>query len=180
MPLSSGSLVGIGIGLAAFFIAYFTYHSPYYALYPDLVADEVRRRSQGFQGVFRAVGLLLALVGGALLLSLWEPLPFLVAAATLAGVTLILFGRVRGRLGRDEGGSRSDQRTSAASWDLGRERRDIRYWFVANSLWEATEAALKAFVVLYLTVGLSLSLEEVTAALALVGAAAVVVAPLSG
>ncbi len=177
MPLV-GSLAGVGVALAAFFIAYFAYFSPYYALYPDLVPDEMRGRSQGFQGTLRSIGLLAALVGGGLLLSLWKPLPFLAAALALAGATAVFLMGVRNRLSREGGGS--DRRTWLAGWNLVRENRDIRYWFVAASLWEATIATLKAFIVLYATIGLGLSYGQVAGALAVVGGAALVAAPVSG
>lgn len=51
---------------------------------------------------------------------------------------------------------------------------------VANSLWEAAISALRTFVVLYFTRGLGMSLTESTGALALVGVAALVAAPVSG
>ena len=47
-------------------------------------------------------------------------------------------------------------------------------------MWEAGLGALRAFVVLYFTRGLGLSLREVSGALALVGVAALVAAPLAG
>lgn len=179
IPLSVGWLVGIGIGLSIFFIAYFVYYSPYYALFPDLVPDEMRGRSQGIQGAFRSVGMLASLVGGGLLLHLWEPLPFLVAIAAIVGVTLVLFFGVRDRLRRDEGDSKA-QIEWTADWYLVRDNREIRLWVIANSFWEAAIAALRAFIVLYFTRGLGLTLKEVSGALALVGVAAVVAAPLSG
>ncbi len=85
-------------------------------------------------------------MGGSLLLSLWEPLPFLAAGVALVGATVVFLAEVRDRLGREAGGS--DRRTLAAGWTLVREDRDIRYWLVAVSLWEAAIATLKAFVVL--------------------------------
>ncbi len=179
--LLGSPLVGIGIALAMFFVAYFVYYSPYYTLFPDLVPDEMRARSLGAQGTFRSAGMLAMLVGGGLLLDVWEPLPFLVSAGAIVGVTLVLFFGARGWLGREEGdGCDSGQSTWSAGWNFVKENREIRLWVFANSLWEAGLGALRAFVVLYLTRGLGLSLSGVSGALALVGVTALAAAPLSG
>lgn len=181
MPLGSGSLIVIGASLTVFFVAYFVYYSPYYALFPDMVPEAMRGRSQGAQGALRSAGMLLALVGGGLLLELWQPLPFLVGAIALAGVTAFFFYGVRDRLGRgEEGAAEQGQTNWAANWELVRDNPSIRFWVIANSLWEASLGALRAFVVLYLTRGLGFSLSGVSGALALVGVAALVAAPLSG
>ena len=44
-----GSLLAIGVLLLCFYIGYFSYYAPYRALYPDLVSDELRGRSQSFR-----------------------------------------------------------------------------------------------------------------------------------
>ena len=103
MPFSRGSLVILAIALAAFFIAYFVYYTPYYALFPDLISGGIRGRSQGIQGAFRSGGMLAMLVGGGLLLDLWQPLPFLAGAATIVGVTALFFFGARDRIGWKEG-----------------------------------------------------------------------------
>lgn len=181
MPLGSGSLVVIGAALTVFFVAYFVYYSPYYALFPDMVPEDMRGRSQGAQGALRSAGLLLALVGGGLLLELWQPLPFWVGAIVIAGVTAFFFYGARGRLGRrEEGEAENGQTNWVAVWELVRDSPSIRFWVIANSLWEASLGALRAFVVLYFTRGLDFSLSEVSGALALVGVAALVAAPLGG
>jgi Na+/melibiose symporter-like transporter len=186
MPFSRGSLVILALALAAFFIAYFVYYTPYYALFPDLVSGGMRGRSQGIQGAFRSGGMLAMLVGGGLLLNLWQPLPFLAGAATIAGVTALFFYGARNRIGRDEEGGQETEDTSSpqtnwkADWELVRDNRNIRLFVVANGMWEAGIGALRAFVVLYFTKGLGFSFTQTAGALALVGAAAIVAAPLSG
>ena len=124
------------------------------------------------------------------MLELWQPLPFLTGAAVLSGgITLFFFG-VRRRVGGQEGGQNgegqeaddgeSGQTDWKADWKLVRDNRNIRVWIVANGMWEAAIGALRAFVVLYFTKGLGLSLVATAGALALVGVAAIVAAPLSG
>lgn len=179
MPLAAGSLVWLGVALGLFFVGYFTYYTPYYALYPDLVPEEVRGRSQGFQGTLRSIGLLIALGGGGFLLALWRPLPFLTGAVAIVVVTIGLFLGVGGALRQGETRPRSGSVFAAGLRLLCSDPR-IRSWCAANACWEGALAALRTFVVLYLTIGLGRSLTEAAAALALVGVGAVLAAPLSG
>lgn len=179
MPLGAGSLTCVSVTLAGFFIGYFVYYAPYYALYPDLVADSARGRSQGFQGGLRSAGLLLALAGGGVLLNLWRPLPFVLAAAVIVAVTGCLFVGIQDRLRRAET-TRTRGNGVSGELTLLREKANIRRWMVANACWEAAIAALRTFVVLYFTSGLGLSLQDSSGALALVGLAAVIAAPISG
>lgn len=182
LPWGASSLVWIGVALGGFFVGYFVYYAPYYALYPDLVPDEIRGRAQGFQGTLRSGGLLLGISGGGFLLGLWQPLPFVVGAAAVAAVTATLFVGIRHRFGTaGDGGPIAGSRNGfLASGTLLRDNRAIRFWAGANACWEAAIAALRTFVVLYFTVGLGLSLHVASASLALVGAAALVAAPVAG
>lgn len=181
MPLGAGSLPLIATSLAVFFLGYFGYYTPYYALFPDLVPPAVQGRSQGIQGGFRSAGLLLALVSGGFLLSLWRPLPFAVGAVAVVVMTIGLFFGLRGRVGSE---ARTDHPSSGrglrSNLGLVRGSRAIRYWIAADALWEGAVDALKTFVVLYFTRGLGMSLRATATALALVGLAAVVAAPVAG
>lgn len=184
LPLMAGSLLGIAVVLGVFFAAYFVYYAPYYALYPDLVPDQAYGRAQGFQGGLRSGGMLLGLAGGGFLLGLWQPLPFVVGAVAVAGVTALLYFRVRGRVGQVGGGrptlSGRGRNGFVVDWQMLRDNSSMRNWAVANACWEAAIASLRTFVVLYFTVGLGFSLFGASSALALVGLAAVVAAPISG
>ncbi|HXT42650.1 MAG TPA: MFS transporter [Pseudonocardiaceae bacterium] len=181
MPLGAGSLPLIAASLAVFFLGYFAYYTPYYALFPDLVPPAVHGRSQGIQGGFRSAGLLLALVGGGFLLSLWRPLPFTIGAVAVAAMTVGLFLGLRGRVGPEAGTEHRSSRNGLRT-DLGlvRGNQAIRYWIAADALWEGAVDALKTFVVLYFTRGLGMSLRATATSLALVGLAAVVAAPVAG
>jgi len=53
----ANSLLLIALAIAVFYIAYFIYFTPYMALYPDLVDDELAGRAQGSVGAWREVGL---------------------------------------------------------------------------------------------------------------------------
>ena len=179
MPATVTSVVGVVVALGVFFLGYFVYHSPYYALFPDLVPDVQRGRSQGVQGAFRSVGMLASLAVGGLLMQWWLPLPFVLGALAIAVTTWVLARSVR----------RMPQRAHAvpqvsggwmAEMRLLRSAPGVRHWSMANALWETAVSSLRVFVVLYFTRGLGMSLAQVSGALALVGAAAVLAAPVSG
>jgi MFS family permease len=178
LPIMRGSLVGVGLALTVFFTAYFVYYTPYYALFPDLVPEGAHGRSQGFQGTLRSIGLLLGISGGGVLLDVWLPLPFAVAAVAVMVATLALY---RG-IGERDSGSRSQSRGTGfgTAWRLVRRDAAIRRWTIANALWEAGIGVLRTFVVLYFTRGLGMSLTESSGALALVGLSAILAAPVSG
>lgn len=176
----AGSILGIAIALLAFYVAYFVYYTPYRALYPDLVPEDMRGRAVGIQGGWRSAGLLLAMGSGGVLLGLWRPLPFLLAAAVLAAITFALFLGVVEESRRQGTASPPRQLHVAGAWRLLAQRADIRSFIVANSLWELTVYALRAFGVLFFTVGLGRSLEFASIMFASIGVAAVLAAPISG
>lgn len=175
-----GPLGVLAIWIALFQIAYFTFMTAYFALYPDLVDDEHSGRAQGAQGSWRGIGLGLAFVGGPALLAIWRGGPFLLAAVVMVIVTPLFGMIVRRRVRRHP----IEQEATSAQ-GLGSVRRLLRdprlRWFVlCNALWEAALAALRAFVVLFLTVGLDKPTEFASLALGLVVVAALIAAPLSG
>lgn len=151
--------------IALFFIGYFMAYAPYRALYPDLVGAGVAGRAQGVQAACRGLGTGLALLGGGLLLSLADFLPF-VASAFLLVLSLTAFVLLllrRGDAGRAHrpGPRRGGQaRPFRHVWALLRQRRPLRLYLLANALWELTLGAIKTFVVLYVTVGLGYGLGQ--------------------
>jgi len=166
------SIAAAAVVLAFFFAGYFVAYEPYRALYPDLMDDEIAGRAQSSQAIFRGLGTFLALLGGGLLFSVWDALPFLVAAVVVA-VCLGAFGWAGLRHRRrdrphDEGDVTETARRVA---DLVRGQRPLQAFLVANALWELALAALKTFAVLYVTRTLGFSLagsSGVIAAVALV------------
>jgi MFS family permease len=165
------------IVIAVFFVGYFVAYEPYRALYPDLVDDEIAGRAQSSQAIFRGLGTFLALVGGGLLISIGEPLPFLATAAIVAAclgafcVAGVRYRR-RERPVHEEAMAEVVRRVA----DIVRGHGQLQAFLVANALWELALAALKTFVVLYVTKTLGLSLAGsslaigVAATLVLVGA----------
>lgn len=168
----AGSIGGIAIAAGFFFLAYFIAYEPYRALYPDLIDDEVAGRGQSTQAVWRGAATSVALLSGGIGLSLADVVPFAAAAVVMAlSAGLFAWVVVRGRLMEREG-----SRSSMSSGQLARRLRDmvaqqpaLRAYLVANGLWELALAALKAFVILYLTDGLGYSLVLASAIVGGVG-----------
>ncbi len=176
------ALIGFvhGLGLVAlvsalFFAFYFVAYEPYRAMYPDLLpAQEVGGRAQSSQAVARGLGTGCALLGGGLLLSVGRALPFLVASivlgAALAGFVVLIVRR--GSVEQEQQDAEGPMRVARRLPGLVRRHPALRAYFFANALWETTLAALKAFIILYLTLGLGYGLQ--TASL-IVGGVAVVI-----
>ena len=173
MAFISSTLVLAGAALA-FFIGYFTAYEPYRALYPDAVGGDVAGRAQSAQALWRGLGTGVALLGGGLLLSLWDGAPF-IAAACVYVISIAIFATVLWRRGvpdqpnAEQGGVRDAARDL---WRLVRDKAELQAFLVANGLWELSLAALKTFVVLYVTAGLGYS--RATAAVIIGGVAGIV------
>jgi MFS family permease len=167
-----GSLAAAAV---VFFLGYFVAYEPYRALYPDALPDAVAGRAQGMQALWRGLGTGLALVGGGLLLGVGQAVPF--AAAALAYVLAIAgFGWALARRGIAQGAVQSGSGGIAGRASqvlaLVRDHAPLRAFLVANALWELSLAAMKTFVVLYVTKGLGFSRAE---AALIIGAVATVV-----
>jgi MFS transporter len=175
------SIAAAAIVVAVFFVAYFVAYEPYRALYPDLVDDEIAGRAQSSQAIFRGLGTFLALVGGGLLISISDPLPFL-ATALIVGLTMGAFCVAGVRYRRRE---RAVQEQAVGEVvrrvaDLVRGRRELQAFLVANALWELALSALKTFVVLYVTKTLGLSLAGSSLAIGVAASVVLVGAVVSG
>jgi Na+/melibiose symporter-like transporter len=146
--------------VAVFFVGYFVAYEPYRALYPDLVDAEIAGRAQSSQAIFRGLGTFLALVGGGLLISISDPLPFL-AAALIVGLSMGAFCVAGVRHRRRERAAPQEEPVGAVVRrvaDLVRGNGELQAFLAANALWELALSALKTFVVLYVTKTLGLSL----------------------
>jgi MFS family permease len=153
--------LGLVAAMAALFFAfYFVAYEPYRAMYPDLVGDEsIAGRAQSSQALARGLGTASALLGGGLLLSIARPLPFAAAGLVLIGAVGAFVWLVlrRGLTGSGEPGE-GPRAVARRLPRLLRRHPALRVYFVANALWEMALSALKAFVILYLTLGLHYSL----------------------
>ncbi|HEV2752654.1 MAG TPA: MFS transporter [Solirubrobacteraceae bacterium] len=177
-PLMALALVGLGvvgafagavIGVTVFFAGYYVAYEPYRALYPDLVEDDAAGRAQSGQAVARGVGTAVALVGGGLLLALGQAVPF----AAAAGVVMISAGAFTYALLRRTGvpkqpegkDARRAREAFGALWEALRSHPPLRRYLVANACWEGSIGAIKTFVILWMTVGLGLSLSAASGVL---------------
>jgi MFS family permease len=153
--------LGLVAAMAALFFAfYFVAYEPYRAMYPDLVGDEsIAGRAQSSQALARGLGTASALLGGGLLLSIARPLPFLVAGIVLvAAVGAFVWMVIRRGLARNGEPGEGPRAVARRLPRLVRCHPALRAYFIANALWEMALSALKAFVILYLTLGLHYSL----------------------
>jgi MFS family permease len=172
------SFIGIALALFAFFFAYYLYEPPYRGLYPDLLPDTYFGRAQGVQHLFRGAALGGALVGGGFLLHVWQPFPFLLAA----GVTLLSCGAVVLLVQETLAGPAQYERLRtalAAPLRVVARERNVRYFLVANTAWEATFAGMRTFVVLYILRGLGQSLYVSSTVLAAVAGGYVLAAAIA-
>lgn len=178
-----GSLALLSVAVFVFFCAYYAGYEPYRALYPDLLESEVAGRGQSSQAIFRGVGTGTALVGGGLLFGLSPQLPFLLFAVLAAGaIAEFVWGTLGGRAARNrsDGNARSPGETLWKILELLRDRPALRSFLFANALWELAIAALKTFIVLFLTVGVGMSMTQAVGAIAIVAVLILAAAPVSG
>ena len=163
----------------AFFLAYYVFEPPYRGLYPDLLPERTFGRSQSAQHIMRGTAIGIALVAGGFLFREWRPGPFVLAAVVTTaacGATIFLI--------REEGGDSRVFRGVGSylqtSWTIFREEPEVRRFLAANAAWEGTFAAMRTFVVLYITKGLGQPLSTSSAVLATVAVGYIVAALGSG
>jgi len=176
------SIGAAAVGLAIFFAAYFVGYEPYRALYPDLIDDEVAGRAQSTQAVARGLATVTALAAGGVLLSLGKPVPFVAGAAVVAA-SVAAFGWVVVRRGIPEQERREASTTGALASELVgllREHGELRSFLAANALWELSLAALKTFVILYVTKSLVMSTSSASLVVGAVAVVVLVASPVSG
>ena len=177
------SLPLLALVVAIFFVAYYAAYEPYRALYPDLLEAEVAGRGQSTQALFRGAGTGVALIGGGLLFSLSPKVPFvLFAALALAAMGIFVWRRIASGAARqrDQHEARTARETVRLIARLLRERPALRAFLVANALWELSLAALKTFVVLFLTVGVGMKMPAAVGVIAAVAVLILIAAPVSG
>jgi len=174
------SLPVMAVEVFVFYLAYFTYFSPYRALYPDLISESASARAQGIQGVFTGAGLGCALVGGGFLLDLWRPLPYLLAGTAMLIATAVVVVGLRRSASPRSSGERDAPSPFAELWALLKQDPAIVRFVVGNALLTLGLGGLKSFVVLWLTEGLGKSMKFTAGAMTVVAVGTVVGALISG
>lgn len=166
-----------GVVVVGCFVGYYLYYPPYRALYADLLPRAMYARAQAGQAVARGAGLGIALLSGGLLLGLWKPLPFLIAAGVLAATTVALVPVLRLQ-SRCRDATLPYRGASLRAVLLG--DRELQVFVVANALWEFSFAGLKSFIVLYVVKGLGRSPGVASAVIGVVAVAYIAGAPIAG
>lgn len=163
----------------AFYCAYYVYEPPYRGLYPDLLPQSIYGRAQSVQHLLRGAALGSALVGGGFLFHVWRPSPFLLAAVitlTACGGAILFVREAGGHHRVFEG----VQTYLARSLEIVRSEAHVRRFLIANTAWEASFAAARTFIVLYIVEGLHQPLSTSSVVLATVSIGYVVAALGSG
>jgi MFS family permease len=176
LPFSPSTGIA-GLVVLVFFVGYYLYYPPYRALYADLLPRALYARAQAGQAIARGAGLGVALLSGGLLLGLWQPLPFLVAATVVAGTTVALLPVMR--LQRRCHDATIPYRVVSLRRTLVQDRK-MQIFVAVNALWEFSFAGLKSFIVLYVVKGLGRSPGVASAVIAVVAVAYIVGAPIAG
>jgi MFS family permease len=173
----SGGLGVAALAVLAFFVGYYLYYPPYRAIYADLLPRRSYARAQASQAILRGAGLGVALLAGGLLLPIWRPLPFAIAALAVV-VTTFALAPLLGLDTRPASGTARAATVSLRRLLLG--SGDLRTFAVANALWEFSFSGLKSFIVLYVVHGLGRSTAVASAAIAAVAVSYIAGAPLAG
>jgi MFS family permease len=163
-----------------FFFAYYVYEPPYRGLYPDVLHEDVFGRSQGVQHILRGIAIGIALVGGGFLFKVWDPAPFLLAAVVTVGACGAVVRWVREEPGQERPVYKGIRAYVRMSWDIFLHLPNVRMFLFAMACWEGTFAALRTFVVLYITDGLDQSLTVSSLVLLVVAGGYTIAAVLAG
>ena len=153
-PLMTASLVAVPFirgfwPLAAmgvfFFAALQGYMTPLWALMIDAVPDERRAVVQGVRGAFQAIGLAFGLIVGGLLFEVWEPLPFVTAGFILILSTWFTVLSAPS----DRGEESLARKRKTPIWRQLLKRSEIRWFLVANGLWNGAIDGIRPYIFLY-------------------------------
>jgi len=191
-PISAIALLLLGFAntiwfiiacVVAFFISYYLAYEPYRALYPDVVEDDASGRAQSVQAIWRGAGTGTALAIGSYLFAIKRWLPFTLSAILTFAATAVFIWLLLKRHGVPKQHRREPSSLIEAYktvFSLLKRHRSLRNFIFANTLWELTLAALKSFMLLYLTVGLGHSKFKAATIITVTAFVILLAAPLSG
>ncbi len=174
------SVVAVGAAVAVFYVAYYVYLSPYWAIYPDLVPDDQSGRSRSAESTWRLIGSGTALVLGGVLLGAGQAVPFAVGAGLVLGTSVYFLRHLADSKQQPVVRSAEGvQQTLGTSRRLLQDR-NVRLLMAAVVLWNVALSGLRAFVVLFFVEGLGRTTEFVSLVIFPLAAVGFVMAPLSG
>jgi MFS family permease len=167
-----------------YFVGLHLYSAPLRALLTDATPERRWGSVQGVLGAMHLAGVAFGLVGGGLLFSIWEPLPFVAGAGLLLVTTAVTLlaaraaGHAGGSNGREQDGADGDDADGAGGgeWRIREElhfwrellrRRRPRRFLIGNALWNAGIEGIRPYIFLFATVVLGVAVH--TASLALIG-----------
>lgn len=148
-PIAGAALV--------FFLTLHGYLAPLWALMVDEVAPARYGRVQGVRGVLHSAGLAFGLVGGGLLFALWEPLPFIAAAALILVTTAVTFVTSPRTVRPGHEGDTSD---IFKLWRRLKGRPAVSWMLVANALWSSGVDGIRPYIFLFTTVVLGINVAQ--------------------
>jgi MFS family permease len=136
------------LAVAAFisFAGLHAYLTPFWALLIDVVPDDRRGRVQGVRGILRSIGLAYGLVGAGLLFGIWQPLPFLVAAALVLATTGLTWAAV---LARPRERLEPHRARLSDAWKALLHNRPAFWLLAADAFWNASVDGIRPYFFLY-------------------------------
>lgn len=174
----------IVLSVILFFAGYYMYFTAYQALYPDLLRDNQYGRVWAFQSIFQGAGVGLALLGGGALLTTGNSWPFFITAVffLLMGPGTARFIREKKRVVAPPTAVPMDTERPLLKLFVDRLHHDraLRLFLVTHFCWEFTLAAIRAFVVLYLLIGMGFTRSALLPILGVVILAYLIASVVSG
>ncbi|MDX1674920.1 MAG: MFS transporter, partial [Longimicrobiales bacterium] len=140
-----------------FFLTLHGFLAPLWALMVDEVPHERRGRVQGVRGALHSAGLAFGLVAGGLLFSLWEPLPFITAAALIlvtTGITYLSAPRT------ETPGHEGDASDVLKVWRRLKGRPAVSWMLLGNALWSSGVDGIRPYIFLFATVVLGINVAQ--------------------
>jgi MFS family permease len=146
-----------------FFALLHAYRTPLWSLTVDSVPEKRWGEVEGVRGALHAGGVGYGLVGGGLLFAIWPPLPFLIGALLIVATTLATFAATpRESHERAPGRAAGEDRSAPSPPGLRvlLERRDVRWFLIAHTLWTAAVDGIRPFIFLFATVVIGITIAE--------------------
>lgn len=143
----------------AYFVTLHFYRTPYWSLITDQVPRERWGRVQGVRGGAHSAAIAFSIAGGGALFSIWEALPFLLAAALVLIVTvpILMAGH---SLAKKEPNREFLGQTSSPGFMKQLKDRPIRWYLVANSLWTGAVDGIRPYLFLFAAAVLGMGTGE--------------------